>query len=63
MSLEKQSRPKVTYLAPTGCADTDRENGKEPCVNLAEPGEECEEGSPYTDAGTSNLPCSRAYLP
>ena len=29
--------------------DTNREDGKEPSANLAEPGEECEEGTPYTD--------------
>jgi len=54
MSLEKRSRPKVAYLAPTGRADTDRENGKEPRMNLAEPCEECEEGGPYTDEEDSN---------
>ena len=54
MSLEKKSRPGVTYLTPTGRADTDRENGKEPRMNLAEPGEECEEGGPYTDEEGSN---------
>jgi len=41
MGPEKQSRPKVTYLAPTGRTDTDRGDGKESRVNLAELGEEC----------------------
>ena len=44
----------VTCLAPTGRADTNRKNGKEPRVNLAEPGEECKEGGPYTDEEDSN---------
>jgi hypothetical protein len=39
----------VTYLTPTRRTDTNREDGKEPRVDLAEPGEECEEGGPYTD--------------
>ena len=55
MGPEKQSRPKVTYLAPTGRANTDRGDGKESRVNLAELGEECEEGGPYTDEEGSNV--------
>ena len=54
MSPEKQLRSKVTYLTPTGRTDTNREDGKEPRVNLAEPGEECEESTPYTDEEGSN---------
>ena len=54
MSPERQLRLQVTYLAPTGRADTNREDGKEPRVNLAEPGEEREEGGPYTDKEDSN---------
>ena len=49
MSPEKRLRSKVTHLAPTGRTDTNREDGKEPRVNLAEPSEECEEGAPYTN--------------
>jgi len=49
MSPEEQSGSKITYLAPTRRADTNRENGKEPRMNLAEPSEECKEDSPYTD--------------
>jgi len=49
MSTEKQPSSKVTYLAPTGRANTNSEDGKEPSMNLAEPGEECEEGTPDTD--------------
>jgi hypothetical protein len=37
------------HLAPARRTDTNRKDGKEPRVDLTEPGEECEEGSPYTD--------------
>ena len=54
MSPKKQLRPKATYLAPTGGADTNCEDGNEPGVNLAEPDEECKESAPYTDEEDSN---------
>ena len=54
MSPEKQLTSKVTHLTPTRGADTNGEDGKEPGVNLAEPDEECKEGTPYTDEEDSN---------
>ena len=54
MSPEKRLRLRVTHLAPTGRTDTNREDGKEPRVNLAEPSEECKEGAPYTNEEDTN---------
>ena len=49
MSPRRERGSKVTYLTPTRRADTNREDGKEPSVNFAKPGKECEEGGPYSD--------------
>ena len=54
MSPEKQLRSKITYLAPTGRTDTNREDGKEPGVDLADVDEESKESAPYTDEECSN---------
>jgi len=54
MSPEHQQCANVAYLTPTRRANTNREDGKEPRVNLAEPGEEQEEDDPYTDEEDAN---------
>jgi len=54
MSPENQRCLNVSYLAPTRRADTNCEHGEEPRVDLAEPGEECEDGAPYADEEGSN---------
>ena len=54
VSTENQRYQGITYLAPARRTDTDREDGKEPRMDFAEPGEECEEGSPYTDEEDEN---------
>ena len=54
MSAENQRCQGITYLAPARRTNTDREDGKEPRMDFAEPGEECEEDSPYTDEEDEN---------
>ena len=43
-----------TYLTPTQRTDPSREGGEEPRLNLAESGEESEDGGPYASEEDEN---------
>ena len=67
MSSENSHGRNATHLTPTWSADTNRENGKEPRMNLAEPCEERKDGAPNTDEEDDdkdeNLPVLERTVP